>query len=145
MKKRARPSAASQGVDQAWAAVTTLIGGFVVWGGVGWLLDRWWGTRFALPVGVILGMALGVYAVVVRYGIAPTQVDATPGIAAAPVDARSDSAPKGSPGPGVGDDVTSDSVGVRSGEIEPASAAVSTGSTTSTRPVPAPAPTGSER
>jgi F0F1-type ATP synthase assembly protein I len=142
MKKRARPSAASAGVDQAWAAVTTLIGGFVVWGGVGWLLDRWWGTRFALPVGVILGMALGVYAVVVRYGVAPTQGGAKPAAAAAPVDARSDTAPKGPPGLGGGNDITSNSVGARSGEVEPAPA---TGSTTSTRPVPAQAPTGSER
>ena len=132
MKKRARPSAASAGVDQGWAAVTTLIGGFVVWGGVGWLLDRWWGTRFALPIGVILGMALGVYAVVVRYGIG-----------AAPVDARSDSAPKGLEGPGEEKGVASDAVGVRSGEIEPVP--VTDSGTTPTRPVPAPAPTGSER
>ena len=37
-----------------------------------------------MPVGVILGMALGVYAVVMRYGVAAT-----------PVDAKSGTAPKG--------------------------------------------------
>lgn len=71
MKKRFQPSAASIGVDMGWGATTSLLGGIVVWGGAGWLLDYWWGTRFATPIGVILGMALGVYAVVMRYGRAP--------------------------------------------------------------------------
>lgn len=131
MKKRARRSAASQGVDQGWAAMTTMIGGFVVWGGVGWLLDRWWGTRFALPIGVILGMALGVYAVVVRYGLPK-----------APVDARSDTAPKGPKGRGEGAGTAAGAVGTRlDSEPEP----VPPASSTPTRPVPASAPTGSER
>jgi F0F1-type ATP synthase assembly protein I len=132
MKKRARPSAASQGVDQAWAAVTTMIGGFAVWGGVGWLLDRWWGTKFALPIGVILGMALGVYAVVVRYGIAAT-----------PVDARSDTAPRRPQGQGEGVGAASGAIGTRSGSGEPGP--TPSDSSTPTRAVPGSAPTGSER
>jgi F0F1-type ATP synthase assembly protein I len=143
MKKRARPSAASQGVDQAWAAVTTMIGGFAVWGGVGWLLDRWWGTKFALPVGVILGMALGVYAVVVRYGIAPTQVGTKSGAAAAPVDARSDTAPKRPQGQGDGVGAASGAIGARSGSGEPGP--TPSDSSTPTRAVPGSVPTGSER
>lgn len=71
MKKRSGPSPASQGMGEGWAAVSTLIGGFVFWGGVGWLLDHWWGTDFLTPIGVVLGMALGIYAVVMRYGRAP--------------------------------------------------------------------------
>ncbi len=51
--------------------MTTLIGGFVVWGGIGWLLDRWLNTHFLTPVGLIVGMALGIYAVVARYGRPP--------------------------------------------------------------------------
>ena len=54
--------------------MSTLIGGFAVWGTVGWLLDQWWGTRFATPVGVILGMVLGIYAVVARFGLAAAPV-----------------------------------------------------------------------
>jgi F0F1-type ATP synthase assembly protein I len=54
--------------------MSTLIAGFAVWGGVGWLLDQWWGTRLMTPIGLIVGMALGVYAVVVRHGrAAPVQ------------------------------------------------------------------------
>jgi F0F1-type ATP synthase assembly protein I len=48
-----------------------MFGGIVVWGGGGWLLDHWWGTQFATPIGAIVGAALGVYAVVMRYGRDP--------------------------------------------------------------------------
>lgn len=78
MKTRLRTPSAPSGADQGWAAVSTLFGGFLVWGGVGWLLDRWLGTHFLTPIGVILGMALGIYTVVMRYGrepVAPRPTD----------------------------------------------------------------------
>ena len=68
MKKRANADSTSTGADEGWAVVTTLIGGFAVWGVIGWLLDRWWGTSFLTPVGLIVGMVLGIYAVVARHG-----------------------------------------------------------------------------
>jgi F0F1-type ATP synthase assembly protein I len=40
----------------------------IVWGGVGWLLDRWLETRFFILVGVILGIGGAIYLVVVKYG-----------------------------------------------------------------------------
>jgi F0F1-type ATP synthase assembly protein I len=40
----------------------------IVWGGVGWLLDRWLETRFFILVGVILGIGVAIYLVVVKYG-----------------------------------------------------------------------------
>ncbi len=49
--------------------MTTLIGGFAVWGFIGWLLDRWLETRFLTPVGLIVGMVLGIYAVVAKFGL----------------------------------------------------------------------------
>jgi F0F1-type ATP synthase assembly protein I len=48
-----------------------MISGMAVWGGAGWLLDRWLDTRVFLPVGIILGMATAVYMVVVKYGAVP--------------------------------------------------------------------------
>jgi hypothetical protein len=45
-----------------------LISGFVVFGGIGWLLDRWWDTHLMVPIGVIVGMALSIYAVVMQFG-----------------------------------------------------------------------------
>ena len=45
-----------------------MLSGIIVWGGVGWLLDRWWETRFLTLVGVILGLGVAIYLVVVKYG-----------------------------------------------------------------------------
>jgi F0F1-type ATP synthase assembly protein I len=45
-----------------------MLSGMAVWGGAGWLLDRWLDTKVFLPVGVILGMAVAIYLVVVKYG-----------------------------------------------------------------------------
>lgn len=45
-----------------------MISGMAVWGGVGWLLDRWLDTRVFAPVGIVLGVAVAIYLVVVRYG-----------------------------------------------------------------------------
>jgi len=71
MKKRANADSTSAGADEGWAVLTTLIGGFVLWGGIGWVLDRWWGFSFLAPVGLILGMVFGIYAVVARHGGLP--------------------------------------------------------------------------
>jgi hypothetical protein len=62
--------------------MTTLIGGFLVWGGVGWLLDHWWGTRLMTPIGLILGMALGIYAVIAKVG-KPDAAEMSPALRAA--------------------------------------------------------------
>ncbi|WP_409331657.1 hypothetical protein [Trujillonella humicola] len=51
-----------------WGVTGTLISGMAVWGGVGWLLDRWWDTRVFFAAGVILGVAVAIYVVVVKYG-----------------------------------------------------------------------------
>lgn len=51
-----------------WAVTGTLISGMAVWGGVGWLLDRWLGTVFLLPVGVVLGVTVAIYVVVKKFG-----------------------------------------------------------------------------
>ena len=41
-----------------------------VWGGAGWLLDRWLDTKVFVPAGILLGMAVAIYLVVVKYGAA---------------------------------------------------------------------------
>lgn len=64
-----KPVEQSDGSSEGWAVVSTLLGGFLVWGGIGWLLDRWFETRFLTPIGLIVGMALGIYAVVARAGL----------------------------------------------------------------------------
>lgn len=50
-------------------ALSYLIAGMVVWGGVGWLVDQWLGTKgIAFGIGVVLGGAAGVYLIVRRLG-----------------------------------------------------------------------------
>jgi F0F1-type ATP synthase assembly protein I len=50
-------------------ALSYLIGGMVLWGGIGWLVDHWLGTKgIALGIGSIIGGAAGVYLIVRRLG-----------------------------------------------------------------------------
>ena len=45
-----------------------MLSGIIVWGGAGWLLDRWLETRFFTLVGTLLGLTVAIYLVVVKYG-----------------------------------------------------------------------------
>ena len=45
-----------------------MLSGIIVWGGVGWLLDRWLETRVFTLVGTLLGLTVAIYLVVVKYG-----------------------------------------------------------------------------
>ncbi len=44
-----------------------MISGPLVYGGAGFLLDRWLGWGFLLPVGLVVGVALALYLITVRY------------------------------------------------------------------------------
>lgn len=54
--------------DRAWRSFAYLLSGPLVYGGLGWLADRWLGTGFLLPVGLVGGMALSLYLIWFRYG-----------------------------------------------------------------------------
>jgi F0F1-type ATP synthase assembly protein I len=54
--------------DAAWSVPSYLLSGILVWGGLGWLLDRWTGVYAFIPIGVILGAVLAVYLVYLKYG-----------------------------------------------------------------------------
>jgi ATP synthase protein I len=63
------PGSAGTGAGQGWTAIAYLIGGMAVWGVIGWLVDRWLDTGgIATAVGVVVGMAGGVYLVARRLG-----------------------------------------------------------------------------
>ena len=62
------PARPPSGADAGWGITGTLLSGMIVWGGAGWLLDRWLETRFFILVGVILGIGVAIYLVVVKYG-----------------------------------------------------------------------------
>ena len=56
------------GADVGWGITGTMLSGMLVWGGAGWLLDRWLETRVFTLVGVLLGLGVAIYLVVVKYG-----------------------------------------------------------------------------
>jgi F0F1-type ATP synthase assembly protein I len=64
------PDAGHPRLEEAhmWNVVSYLISGPVLFGGIGWALDRWLGTAFLVPVGILAGMAVSLYLVWVRYG-----------------------------------------------------------------------------
>jgi F0F1-type ATP synthase assembly protein I len=57
------------GMGTAWSITGTLFAGILVWGGIGFLLDRWLGLRWLfLPIGMVIGAGASIYVVYVRYG-----------------------------------------------------------------------------
>ena len=54
---------------QGWTAISYLIGGMAVWGLIGWLIDSWLHAGGVITaIGLVLGMAGGVYLVARRMG-----------------------------------------------------------------------------
>jgi ATP synthase protein I len=50
-------------------AVSYLLGGMLVWGGIGWLVDHYVGTKGIFAgIGAVIGIAGGVYLIVRRLG-----------------------------------------------------------------------------
>lgn len=50
-----------------------LLSGILIWGGAGWLMDRWLGTLpWFLTAGVMLGFVAGLYLIWLRSGGAGT-------------------------------------------------------------------------
>lgn len=58
----------SESTGDGHTALAYLIAGIGLYGGAGWFLDRWLGTQFLLPIGLILGAGLGIYLIVRRFG-----------------------------------------------------------------------------
>jgi len=57
------------GADGTGTVVSAyLLAGPLTYGVLGGLLDRWLGTGFFTPIGIVLGMALALYVVWLRYG-----------------------------------------------------------------------------
>jgi F0F1-type ATP synthase assembly protein I len=54
--------------NAAWSVPSYILSGMAVYGGAGWLLDRWWGTSAMLPIGILVGLGLALYLVYHRYG-----------------------------------------------------------------------------
>jgi ATP synthase protein I len=63
------PSLEPTGEHVAHSAIGSLLGGVIVWGGVGLALDHWLGTgRVLTAVGVVVGSLTGFVIVYLRFG-----------------------------------------------------------------------------
>jgi F0F1-type ATP synthase assembly protein I len=56
------------GSTDPWSIVAYLLSGMLIWGGAGWLLDRWLGTSFLVLIGLLIGTGLSLYLIYVRLG-----------------------------------------------------------------------------
>lgn len=59
------PSETPQG--DPWHAFGYIVAGVLVYGGLGWALDHWWGTSWLVVVGILVGATLGTYLTWVRF------------------------------------------------------------------------------
>ena len=64
-----QPEVKSKG--DPWHAFGYIVAGVAVYGVVGWLADRWLGTRFLVAVGIVAGAALGIYLTAARFRTEP--------------------------------------------------------------------------
>ncbi len=57
---------ASPPPSTGYTYLSYLIGGMVLYGGIGWLVGRWTGLPLLFPVGMIVGLALSVALIIFR-------------------------------------------------------------------------------
>lgn len=57
-----------KGQADAWNAFGLVVSGVLVWGGVGFLVGAWLDSALPRVVGLLVGMAAGLYLVWLRYG-----------------------------------------------------------------------------
>ena len=55
-------------MDLGLRVLSYLISGVAIYGLLGWLGDHYFGTRFLLPIGIVVGAAFGVYVIIRRFG-----------------------------------------------------------------------------
>lgn len=65
-----RPS--DTAVNEGFRVLSMMVAGCLVYGFLGWLADRWLGTVWLLPAGILTGLGLAVYMVAKRYGASGT-------------------------------------------------------------------------
>lgn len=58
----------SQQANAGWTIFGYMIAGMAFYGGVGYLISRWTHQFWIFPVGMLVGIGIGVFAVIYRYG-----------------------------------------------------------------------------
>ena len=54
--------------DDGMVALSYILAGLILYGGLGWLGDHYLNTEWLLPVGLIAGLASSTYVIIKRYG-----------------------------------------------------------------------------
>lgn len=50
-----------------WHAFGYLVSGVLMYGLIGWALDRWLGTEFLVAIGILVGAGMGIYMTFARF------------------------------------------------------------------------------
>jgi ATP synthase protein I len=50
-----------------WAVVSYLVGGMILYGGIGWLIGRWTHIDALFPIGLLLGIGLSLALIIFRF------------------------------------------------------------------------------
>ena len=50
-----------------WQILSYLLGGMILYGGIGWLVGHWTGITILFPLGMILGIVLSIVMIIFRY------------------------------------------------------------------------------
>lgn len=61
-----------------WQAFCYILTGVILYGGLGWLADRWMNTSFLVLIGILLGAGLGIFLVFTRFGHHPARGEQLP-------------------------------------------------------------------
>ena len=54
--------------NAGWSIFGYLISGMVFYGGLGWLIGHWTRLAILFPIGALVGLGIGVFAVIYKYG-----------------------------------------------------------------------------
>ena len=54
--------------NAGWSIFSYLIAGMVFYGGLGWLIGHWTHIAALFPIGALVGLGVGVFAVIYKYG-----------------------------------------------------------------------------
>lgn len=54
--------------NAGWTIFGYLLSGMAFYGGLGWLIGRWTHITAIFPVGMLVGLGVGVFAVIYKYG-----------------------------------------------------------------------------
>jgi len=50
-----------------WRILSYLLGGMILYGGIGWLIGRWTGISVLFPIGMLLGLGLAITMIILRF------------------------------------------------------------------------------